>query len=70
MVTWEKNVCSSEKRKIQNKIRKNEAINSKVSKHQTITVEEQEKIKYRQEQNKQNSRRYKDKKRTTNFINL
>ena len=57
------------KRKVQNNIRrqryrdkeKNEAINLKISKHQTITAEELEKIK-RQEQ-KQNSRRYRDKKR-------
>ena len=73
-----KKIDTVQKKRIQNKIRaqryrdrkKKEAINSKMSKHQTLTVEEQEKIKRRREQNKQNSRRYRDKKRTTNLINL
>ncbi|GFV49694.1 hypothetical protein TNCV_4042681 [Trichonephila clavipes] len=45
-------------------------INSRISQHQAITVEEGIIIKCRKEQDKPKSKRYRDKKRATNFINL
>ncbi|GFR22603.1 helitron_like_N domain-containing protein [Trichonephila clavata] len=67
------------KRKLQNKIRcqryrdkrkRDITINSRISQHQAITVEEEIIIKRRKEQDKQKSKRYRDKKRAANLINL
>lgn len=67
------------KKKVQNKIRcqryrvkkkSNAIVDLKISKHQTISLEEEEKIKRRKLQDKEKSQRYRDKKKESALINL
>ncbi|GFW72068.1 hypothetical protein TNCV_4789561 [Trichonephila clavipes] len=67
------------KRKLQNKVRcqryrdkrkRDITVNSRISQHQAITIEEEIIIKRLKEQDKQKSKRYRDQKRAYNLINL
>ncbi|KAK0072541.1 hypothetical protein PV325_011233 [Microctonus aethiopoides] len=59
-----------EELRYRNKRKSDITINSQISQNQTITVEEEIIIKRRKEQDKRKSKRYRDKKRAADLINL